>query len=97
MIKRLLLSAVVGIGIWLLFWAVIFGLMGLGFKLDKPGIGSFTNGEIMVGIVTIIGIISVGIVFMKTETKNTLVEDIIVNKVKIIKSEQEEKLKALNK
>ena len=97
MIKRLLLSAATGIGIWLLFLAVIFGLTGLGFKFNKPGIGSFTNGEIMVGIVTIIGIISVGIVFMKTETKNTMMEDIVVNQMKIIAAKQKEKLNSLNK
>ena len=97
MLKRLLLAAATGIGIWLLFWTVIFGLMEFGFEFDKPVAGIFTNGGIMAVIVAIIAVISTGVVFMKVKTKNTLVEDIIINKAKIIKAEQEDKLKAINK
>ena len=92
MFKRLLLSGLALVGPYAAAWVVFF-------ILDDVFIAEYTMPKwaIYTPLYTAIsGIPPLGIyTFLKVKTKNTLVEDIIVNQVKIMKAKQEAKLKEL--
>ena len=88
MLKRLLIS---GVAVFITL-CVVSGIIAY-FEHMTP----YHFSEAWFPACIIFGLIAAVVTFRKVKTKNTLVEDIIINKAKIIKAEQEAKLKELNR
>ena len=97
MLRRLLFSGLAGYGIFLFacgLYLVYVNIPGTGFRYDKE-IFSIEVQSLLIGLFVILGLAATVVTFLKVKTKNTIIEDIIINKAKIIKAEQERKLHAL--
>lgn len=94
MIKRLLIAGVVGGCSFAVIAFIIICSMGERVvSLNQP-YSEIPN--IIAGVASVLlALIIAVVVFIKVKPKRTIVEDIIINKAKIIKAEQEKKLNTL--